>query len=97
MVKSGLRLEIGDGPALAEIGAVNAALAPYGAGVWPLELGRAPPGIRALLARPTLTEDEAGRIEAAFLLSRADACSTPWRGPGARRTCRAAGRLRPRS
>ena len=67
---SGLRLEIGGGPALAEIEAVNAALAPYGAGVWPLELGRAPPDIRALLARPTLTEDEAGRIKAAFLLSR---------------------------
>ena len=70
MVTSGLRLEVGGGPALAEIGAVNAALAPYGAGVWPLELGRAPPDIRALLARPTLTQDEAGRIEAAFLLSR---------------------------
>ena len=73
---SGLRLEIGGGPALAEIGAVNAALAPYGAGVWPLELGRAPPGIRALLARPTLTEDEAERIEAAFLLSREELLDT---------------------
>ncbi|MDE0058447.1 MAG: hypothetical protein OXP07_10015 [Defluviicoccus sp.] len=63
-------MKIGDGPALAEIGAVNAALAPYGAGVWPLALGRAPPDIRALLARPTLTADESERIEAAFLLSR---------------------------
>ncbi len=70
-VTAGLLLERDDGPALAGIGAVNAALAPYGAGVWPLELDRAAADVRALLARPTLTADEAERIEAAFLLPRA--------------------------
>ena len=67
---SGLRLERGDGPALAEIGAVNAALARFGARVWPLDLGAVATDIRALLARPTLTAAEAGRIEEALLLPR---------------------------
>ena len=70
-MNSGLRLERAGGPALVEIGAVNAALARYGAGVWPLELDGASADIRALLARPAPTGDEAGRIKAAFLLPRA--------------------------
>ena len=67
---AGLRLERGDGPALAQIGAVNAALAPFGAGVRPLDLGAAPPEIRALIARPTLTGAEAERVKRALLLPR---------------------------
>lgn len=68
---AGLRLERADGPALAEIGAVNAALARFGAKVSPLDLRTAAPDIRALLARPTLAPAEAERIEAALLLPRA--------------------------
>ena len=69
-VTSGLLLERGDGPALTEIEAVNAALAPFGARVSPLDLRAVEPDIRALLARPTLTEDEAERIKSAFLMPR---------------------------
>ena len=67
---SGLRLERGADPALTELDPVNAALAPFGARVWPLDLDAAAPGLRGLLARPTLDAAEAERIEAAFLLSR---------------------------
>ena len=67
---AGLRLERGDGPALTDVGAVNAALAPFGAGVWPLDLGALAPEIRALIARPSPTAEEAERIERALLLSR---------------------------
>ena len=67
---SGLRLERGDSSALAEIGAVNAALARFGARVWPLDLGAVAADIRALLARPTLTAAESARIEETMLLPR---------------------------
>ena len=68
---TGLRLERGDGgPALVGIGAVNAALAPFGARVWPLDLSTVAPDILDLLARPTLDAADAGRIKAALLLSR---------------------------
>ena len=67
---AGLRLERGADPALTELDPVNAALAPFGARVWPLDLDAAAPGLRGLLARPTLDAAEAERIEAAFLLSR---------------------------
>ena len=68
---AGLRLERGDSSALAEIGAVNTALARFGARVWPLDLGAVAADIRALLARPTVTAAESARIEAALLLPRA--------------------------
>ena len=67
---SGLRLERGSEPALVGIEAVNAALARFGAGVWPLDLGGIAPGIRRLLDLPTLDAAQSQRIEAAFLLSR---------------------------
>ncbi len=69
-VTSGLRLERGDGPALFEIGAVNAALAPFGARVWPLDLREVAPDILVLLAGPTLDDAQSERIKAAFLLPR---------------------------
>ena len=65
---AGLRLERGDSSALAEIGAVNTALARFGARVWPLDLGAVAADIRALLARPTLTAAESARIEETMLL-----------------------------
>ena len=67
---AGLHLERGDGFALVEIGAVNAALARFGARVWPLDLGGVAPDIRNLLAQPTLDAAEVERIKAALLLSR---------------------------
>ena len=66
----GLRLERGDGPALVEIGAVNAGLAPFGARVWPLDLGGVAPDIRGLLDLPTLDDAQSERIKSAFLLPR---------------------------
>ena len=66
----GLRLERADGFASVEIGAVNAALARFGAMVWPLDLGGVASDIRGLLARPTLDAAEVERIKAALLLSR---------------------------
>ena len=67
---TGLRLERGADPALTELDPINAALAPFGARVWPLDLDAVAPDLRGLLARPTLDAAEAERIEAAFLLSR---------------------------
>ena len=67
---SGLRLERAEGPELAEIGAVNAALARFGARVWPLDLGAVAADIRALLARPTVTAEQAERIKETMLLPR---------------------------
>ena len=67
---SGLRLERGSDPTLVGIEAVNAALSPFGARVWPLDLGGIAPGIRRLLDLPTLDAAQSQRIEAAFLLSR---------------------------
>ena len=67
---AGLRLERGNDPALAEIGAVNAALARFGARVWPLDLGGVAPDIRRLLDLPTLDAAQAEHIKAALLLPR---------------------------
>ncbi len=50
--------------------AVNAGLAPYGARVRPLDLADLPEDVRRLLTQPNLTESEAERIKAQFLLSR---------------------------
>lgn len=66
----GLRLERADGFASVEIEAVNAALARFGAMVWPLDLSGVASDIRGLLARPTLDAAEVERIKAALLLSR---------------------------
>ena len=67
---TGLRLERGDGPALVGIGDVNAALAPFGARVWPLDLRGVAPDILALLARPSLDTTQSERILTTFLLPR---------------------------
>lgn len=67
---AGLRLERRDGPALVEIGDVNAALAPFGARVWPLDLRGVAPDILALLARPSLDTAQSERIVSTFLLPR---------------------------
>ena len=68
---AGLRLQRGDGGhALVEIEAVNGALAPFGARVWPRDLRAVAADVRALLARPTLSVAEAERIKGALLLSR---------------------------
>ena len=69
---AGLRLERGDGSVLIEIGAVNTALAPFGARVWPLDLSDVVHDIRSLLGRPTLDAADAERIKRALLLSRED-------------------------
>ena len=69
---AGLRLERGDGSVLIEIGAVNTALAPFGARVWPLDLRDVVHDIRSLLGRPTLDAADAERIKRALLLSRED-------------------------
>ena len=67
---AGLRLERGGDSPLTDTGAVNAALARFGARVWPLDLGRVAPDIRRLLDRPTLDAAEAEEIKTALLLSR---------------------------
>ena len=67
---AGLRLERRDGPALVEIGDINAALAPFGARVWPLDLRGVAPDILALLARPSLDTAQSERIVSTFLLPR---------------------------
>lgn len=66
----GLRLERGDGPPLVDAEAVNDALAPFGARVWPLDLSGVAPDIRALVALPTLDAAQAENIKTALLLPR---------------------------
>jgi len=46
------------------------ALSQVGAGLWPLDLGRAPGDIRDLLQKPSLDEAEAERVRAHFLMPR---------------------------
>ena len=68
---TGLLLEFGDGrPAVVELADVNAGLSPYGSRVSQLDLGGVLGDVRRLLAQPHLTEEEAGRVKAQFLLSR---------------------------
>jgi hypothetical protein len=50
---------------------VAEALAPFGVGLWPLDLGAAPAELRRLLRKPGLDEGEAGRVRAHFLMPRA--------------------------
>jgi hypothetical protein len=67
----GLRLEFSDGRApLTGVGDINAAMTGTGTGIWPLDLTGAPPDVRRLLGRPTLTEAEAVRARTHFLLPR---------------------------
>jgi hypothetical protein len=49
---------------------INLELSNIGAGVWPLDLRQQPAEIRALLAKPTLDDAEAGRVKQHFLLPR---------------------------
>jgi catechol 2,3-dioxygenase-like lactoylglutathione lyase family enzyme len=66
-----LRLTLsGSSAPLTSYADVAAALAPLGVGLWPLELGRAPEGVRTLLRKPHLDESEAGRVRAHFLMPR---------------------------
>ena len=71
MTAAGIRLEPGSGGApLTRLAEVNDVLAAFGSRVWPLELGGAPADLRAALGRPSVTQSEAARIKAHFLLSR---------------------------
>src|SRR5262245_20199952 len=66
-----VELEFPDGrPPLTAAADVNTALAEVGAGVWRLDLTGARESVRELLTRPTVTEDEAERLRAHFLLPR---------------------------
>jgi hypothetical protein len=68
---AGILLEFSDGRAPTTVLAeVNIGLAPYGSRVWPLELSGAPDDLRELLRQEKLTEAEAERIKAQFLLPR---------------------------
>ena len=67
---AGLRLERGGDSPLTDTEAVNAALARFGARVWPLDLGGVAPHIRRLLDLPTLDAAQAEEIKMALLLSR---------------------------
>ena len=67
---AGLRLERGGDSPLTDTEAVNAALAGFGARVWPLDLGGVAPHIRRLLDLPTLDAAQAEEIKTALLLSR---------------------------
>ena len=68
---TGLLLEFPDGrPAVTALDEVNAGLAAYGAGIWPLDLAGVSAEIRGLLAQPRLSPAEADRIKAQFLLPR---------------------------
>lgn len=67
-----LRLTLpGSAAPLTSYGAIAAALAPLGTGLWPLDLGRAPADVRALVGKPGLDEDEAELVRAHFLMPRA--------------------------
>lgn len=71
MTAEGIRLETGSGrAALTRLSEVNDALAAFGSRVWPLDVGDAPADLRASLGRPTLSDPEAERVKAHFLLSR---------------------------
>lgn len=68
---SDLLLEFSDGRTAATgLDEVNAGLVAYGARIWPLDLARLPADIRLLLIQPHLTQAEADRLKAHFLLPR---------------------------
>lgn len=67
----GIQLEFSDArPAPKDLPSINAVLAEIGAGFWPLDLADEPAAIRALLAKPRLSDAEAERVKEHFLLSR---------------------------
>jgi hypothetical protein len=63
-------LELADGSHRSGAAQANAALAPFGTRVWPLDLTTATADVRALLARPSLEPAEIEQVCDAFLLSR---------------------------
>jgi hypothetical protein len=67
----GVRLEFSDGRApLTSVADVNHAMVDVGSRVWPLDLHGAPSEVRRLLMQAALTEAEAERVKAHFLLPR---------------------------
>lgn len=69
--EDGVRLEFSSGrPPLTSLADVNDALADVGSRVWPLDLRTAPADVQRLLVQPALTEAEAERVMAHFLLPR---------------------------
>jgi hypothetical protein len=67
----GIRLEFVSGrPVITDLAEINETLHPVGFRAWPLDLGAAPAAIRDILARPTLTDEEAASVQQQFLLSR---------------------------
>ena len=67
----GVRLECANGQSvLSKLLEINAALAPVGSRVWPLDLTSAAAEVRELLAEPALSVAESERVKAQFLLSR---------------------------
>ena len=67
----GIRLEFSGGrPSVTTLVNVNDALAPFGSRVWPLDLRSTPADVEELLKQPTLTDIEAERVKAHFLLTR---------------------------
>ncbi len=56
--------------AVTDLAEINETLHPIGFGLWPLDVGAAPDAIHALLAQPTLTDDEAAPVLQRFLLPR---------------------------
>ena len=56
--------------AVTDLAEINETLHPIGFGLWPLDVGAAPDAIQALLAQPTLTDDEAAPVLQRFLLPR---------------------------
>ena len=68
---TGLQLEYEDSPrSAATVDEVNAAMAPYGCRVWPLDLSAVPADIRTLLDQKTLSEEEDSRLRNHFFMSR---------------------------
>jgi hypothetical protein len=69
---TGLLLEFSTGQAaVTTLDEVNAGLALYGSRVWPMDFAAVPTGVLHLLAKSDLTEPEAARLKAQFLLPRA--------------------------
>ena len=52
--------------AVTDLAEINETLHPIGFGLWPLDVGAAPDAVQALLAQPTLTDDEAASRPAAL-------------------------------
>jgi len=69
--ETGIRIKFsGDRPDAYTLAEVNAALAPIGSRIWPLDLSNTPPELSQLLEYPALTEAEIQRLKSHFFLSR---------------------------